>query len=88
RAAGLGQSVGELSRQLVLERLLEVQATAVFEQSLGHTSKEIQGIRDSVCELRGDFVTGLKAILVTAGKVPSHEVDAWTEANFGGTPQC
>lgn len=82
-ATTAGQSVGELARQLVLEGLLAAQVTAALEQSLLATLEEVKSLRGALRELQGDLATGFKAVLVTAGKVPAEDADAWIYSNLG-----
>lgn len=84
RAAAAGQSVGEFSRQLAIEGLLGVQVTATLEQSMKEALGEVRTLRSGIRDLRDDFAVGLKAMLVTAGKVPPEDADAWIESNLGG----
>jgi len=84
RATVVGQSAGELARQWVLEGLLGVQLTAAIEEPIQDGLREIKALHTRVSDLQDDLVTGLKALLVTVGKVPAPEVDAWVEANLGG----
>lgn len=84
RASEVGQSAGEFARQLVLEGLLGAQLTSAIEAPVQDGLREIKALHTRVSDLQGDLVTGLKALLVTVGKVPAREVDAWVEANLGG----
>lgn len=84
RAREVGQSAGEFARQLVLEGLLGAQLTAAIEAPIQEGLREKRGLHARVSGLQEDLVTGLKALLVTAGKVPAREVEAWVEANLGG----
>jgi hypothetical protein len=84
RAAVNGQSAGDLARQLVLEGLVSTQLTSAIEEPVQEGLQEMRYLQTKVTALQTDLVTCVKALLVTVGKVPLQEADAWIEANLGG----
>lgn len=85
RAAAVHQSGGEFARQLVLEGLVGLQVTSTLEQASKDAAADLSILRQAMRELRVDHKTGLRALLVTVAKIPPADVDAWLEANLGGS---
>ena len=75
QAQRLGESVGEVARKLVIEKLNEKDQVALLADKLAAVEKELS-------ELRKDLALSVPAILAFAGKISQDDAKAWVAENL------
>jgi AAA+ superfamily predicted ATPase len=75
QAERLGESVGDVARRLIIERLNEKDQLALFVEKLAALEKELS-------ELRKDLALSVPAILAFAGKISQGDAKAWAAENL------
>ena len=75
QADRLGESVGDVARRLVIEKLNEKDQVSLLAEKLAAVEKELS-------ELRKDLALSVPAILAFAGKISQDDAKAWVAENL------
>ena len=74
----LGESVGDVARRLVIQKLNEKDEVAVI-------SEKMTAVERQLLELRKDFAISVQVLLAFAGNIKEHDAKTWVAENLKRT---